>query len=415
MKIERAIVIVLDSVGIGALPDAADYGDEGSNTLAHVAEVNDLRLPNLAQMGLGNIAPLRGVGPADSPTACYGRMAEASRGKDTTTGHWELMGIITDRPFPTYPAGFPHEIISEFERRIGRKTLGNKAASGTAIIEELGNEHVRTGYPIVYTSADSVFQIAAHEQVIPIDQLYEMCRIARELLTYPHNVQRVIARPFIDNPERTTAKDNHSQRKAIHEATSAAPTYIRTGNRRDFSLSPPSDTLLDYVVRTGREVIAIGKIEDIFSGRGISQSNHTTNNTDSIEAVIEAICSKRGTLIFANLVDFDMLYGHRNDPTGYAQALMDFDSALPGVTSTMHENDVLFITADHGCDPTTPSTDHSREYVPLLVYGKHVARGVDLGTRSTFADLAVTISDFLNIPTPLPGSSFAAQLISSVI
>jgi len=465
----RAIVIVLDSVGIGALPDAADYGDADSNTLGHVAQVTDLRLPNLAEMGLGNIAPLRGIPPArgvskfeqsenpETPRevhpisrerphvaskrglACYGKMAEASRGKDTVIGHWELMGIITDRPFPTYPNGFPDELIAEFERRIGRKTIGNKAASGTAIIEELGEEHVRTGWPIVYTSADSVFQIAAHEQVIPVDQLYEMCRIARELLTYPHNVQRVIARPFINNPDyagQDTSPDasggflTRSNQAETHEDASggfltrsnqaevaAAPTprYVRTGNRRDFSLSPPSDTLLDYIVRAGREVIAIGKIEDIFSGRGISHSNHTTNNADSIAAVIEAIRSGSGALILANLVDFDMLYGHRNDPAGYARALMDFDAALPQVISAMREADVLFITADHGCDPTTPSTDHSREYVPLLVYGKRIARGIDLGTRSCFADLAATISEMLHIPAWLPGTSFATQLIPPVI
>jgi phosphopentomutase len=389
MNIHRAIVVVMDSVGIGALPDADDYGDAGSNTLAHIAQAAPLRLPHLARLGLGNIAPIEGVGPVKSPSACYGKMAEASPGKDTDTGHWEMMGVITDRPFPTYPNGFPAEIITKFEKRIGRRTLGNKAASGTAIIEELGSEHIRTGYPIVYTSADSVFQIACHEKVVPLQDLYEMCRIAREILSYPHNVQRVIARPFIGQPGG----------------------LVRTGNRRDFSLPPPSDTLLDYIIRAGREVLAIGKIEDIFSGRGISSSNHTTNNPDAIQATVSAISSGRGALIFANLVDFDMLYGHRNDAQGYGRALMDFDAAIPRIIAAMREADALFVTADHGCDPTTPSTDHSREYVPLLVYGNELAKGVDLAVRSSFADLAATIADLLAIPAPLPGTSFAPSVV----
>ncbi|MCL5104434.1 MAG: phosphopentomutase [Armatimonadetes bacterium] len=389
-QINRAIVIVLDSVGIGELPDAADYGDAGSNTLAHTAEaVAGLRLPNLASLGLGNIASIKGVGPVDSPSACYGKMATRSKGKDTTVGHWELMGVITDPAFPIYPRGFPPEVIAEFESQIGRETLGNKVASGTEIIKELGEEHVRTGFPIVYTSADSVFQIAAHEDIIPVDQLYELCRIARRLLAAPHNVERVIARPFIGKPG----------------------AFIRTERRRDFSLEPTGDTLLDLLTRAGREVIAIGKIEDIFAFRGITRSIHTGNNHDGIDATIREITKGQGTLIFTNLVDFDMLYGHRNDPAGYANALIEFDSAIPRILSVLRDDDLLVITADHGCDPTTPSTDHSREYVPLLTYGHHTARGVNLGVCSSLSDLAVTIADLLGILHSFTGASFAHRLL----
>jgi phosphopentomutase len=382
-------VIVLDSVGIGELPDAADYGDAGSNTLAHIAEaVDGLNLPNLAAMGLGNIAPIRGVRPVQAPSACFGKMAERSKGKDTTTGHWELMGVVTERPFPTYPHGFPAGVISEFERRIGRRVLGNKVASGTEIIKELGEEHVRTGKPIVYTSADSVFQIACHEEVVSVDELYAMCRTAREMLVAPHNVQRVIARPFIGTPG----------------------AFVRTQRRRDFALEPPSDTLLDLIVRDGGEVIGIGKIEDIFAGRGITRAIHTGNNPDGIEATIAGVASGEGTLILANLVDFDMLYGHRNDPQGYAAVLSEFDSALPRLLGVLKDSDILIITADHGCDPTTASTDHSREYVPLLAYRGAVTPGADLGVRASFADLAVTLADLLRIAHSLPGASFASLL-----
>lgn len=386
--IERAVLIVMDSVGIGELPDAADYGDVGSNTLGHIAEAVKLRLPNLAQLGLGNIAPIKGVGPVDVPTGCYGKMAEISHGKDTDTGHWEMMGIVTEHPFPTYPNGFPADIIAEFEARIGRKTIGNKAASGTVIIQELGEEHLSTGSPIVYTSADSVFQIACHEDIVPVEELYRMCEIAREMLVYPNDVQRVIARPFAGKPGE----------------------FVRTGRRRDFSLAPPKDTLLDQIVLSDGEVLAIGKIEDIFSYRGITTSNHTTNNADSIEATVRAISSGQGTLIFTNLVDFDMLYGHRNDPEGYARSLMDFDAAIPRILSALRDSDVLIITADHGCDPTTPSTDHSREHVPLLVYGGGIARGVSLGVRSTFCDIAATLAEIFCVPAPECGTSFTPML-----
>jgi len=386
--IKRSIVIVLDSVGIGELPDAADYGDAGSNTLGHIAEAVGLDLPNLANLGLGNIAHIDGVGPVESPHGCYGKMAEMSRGKDTDTGHWEMMGIITERPFPTYPNGFPDEIIQKFESLIGRKILGNKAASGTEIIKELGEEHIRTRYPIVYTSADSVFQIACHEEVVPVEDLYEMCRKARAMLTYPHNVQRVIARPFIGEPG----------------------SFTRTEKRRDFSLEPPKDTLLDLITRVGGEVIGVGKIEDIFVRRGITRAIHTTNNHDGIGVTLSAISSGQGTMIFTNLVDFDMLYGHRNDPAGYAQALREFDAAIPDILDALQEEDILMITADHGCDPTTPSTDHSREYVPLLVYGKQVDETIDLGTRSGFCDIAATLGEILGVNGIECGKSFAKEI-----
>lgn len=387
--VKRAIVIVLDSVGIGALPDAAEYGDAGTNTLAHTAEaVGGLDLPNMAALGLGNIEPIRGIGPAEHPHGCYGKMSELSRGKDTTTGHWEMMGVITEKPFPTYPNGFPSELVERFESEIGRGTLGNEVASGTEIITQLGEEHVRTGKPIVYTSADSVFQIAAHEDVIPVDELYRMCNIAREMLVEPHNVQRVIARPFVGEPG----------------------SFQRTERRKDFALEPAGRTLLDAIVEKGGEVIAIGKIEDIYAHRGISRADHTGNNHDGIEATINAIKSGQGTLIFTNLVDFDMLYGHRNDPQGYAEALAEFDQSLPRILDAMNDDDILIITADHGCDPTTPSTDHSREYVPLLVYGQSIRQGVNLGTRSTFCDIAATLAELLGIEESFCGKSFASAL-----
>ena len=387
--ISRAIVIVLDSVGIGALPDAADYGDAGSNTLAHVAEaVGGLELPNLAALGLGNIAPIKGVGSVAQPSGCFGKMAEMSVGKDTTTGHWEMMGVITRRPFPVYPHGFPMALMREFERRIGWGTLGNNTASGTEIIQELGEEHIRTGFPIVYTSADSVFQIAAHEDVIPVVELYGICRIARELLVEPNNVQRVIARPFIGRPG----------------------AFTRTERRRDFALQPPRDTLLDLVVKSGGTVIGVGKIEDIYAHRGITEAIHTGNNHDGIEATIDVVESGSGTLVMTNLVDFDMLYGHRNDARGYADALEAFDAAMPRVLSAMRDGDVMAITADHGCDPTDQSTDHSREYVPLLVYGQGLRAGVNLGIRQSMCDLGATLAELLGIAGLECGESFAEAL-----
>ncbi|WP_173297542.1 phosphopentomutase [Thermanaeromonas sp. C210] len=384
---KRVVLIVLDSVGVGALPDADQYGDEGSNTLGHIAESVPLRLPNLARMGIGNIIPLRGIEAVDRPLAAYGKMGARAPGKDTTTGHWELAGLILERPFPVYPEGFPEEVIRAFEEAIGRKVLGNKPASGTAIIEELGEEHMRTGYPIVYTSADSVFQIAAHEEVIPVEELYRYCRLARELLKGEHSVGRVIARPFVGEPGH----------------------FIRTDRRQDFSLEPPGPTLLDILSENGLPVLAVGKIKDIFAGRGITRWIHTHDNMDGIDKTCKFLRESSHGLIFTNLVDFDMLYGHRNDVEGYAAALEAVDRRLPEVMEGLDEKDVLVITADHGCDPTTPSTDHSREYVPLLIYGRRI-RPVNVGLRFTLADLAATVADLLGVNYTLAGESFAELL-----
>lgn len=383
--IQKVILIVLDSVGVGELPDAAKYGDEGSNTLGNVAKaVGGLSLPNMQKMGIGNIIDIEGVPAVKEPTAAYGKAAEKSAGKDTTTGHWELAGVILERPFPVYPDGFPPELIEEFEKRIGRKVLGNKVASGTEIIKELGDEHVKTGRPIVYTSADSVFQIAAHEEVIPVKQLYDICTIAREILRGEHGVARVIARPFVGK----------------------SGEYLRTYNRADFSLKPPHDTLLDKVVRAGMEVIGVGKIWDIFAGQGITKAMHTEGNMDGVDKTLEAIDMIQKGLVFSNLVDYDMLYGHRNDPVGYAKALEEFDGRLPEILEKLGDNDVLIITADHGCDPTTVSTDHSREYVPVLVYGDRIKAGVKLGTLSSFSDIGQTVTDFLGCLSLKNGRSF---------
>lgn len=383
----RVILIILDSVGIGELPDADKYNDAGSNTLGNLARaIGGLNLPNLAQMGLGNIAPIDGMPPAKAPTACYGKMAELSNGKDTTIGHWELMGIVTDKPFPTYPNGFPPEIIGKFENAIGIKIIGNKPASGTEIISELGKEHMETGYPIVYTSADSVFQIAAHEEVIKIEKLYELCKTARGMLVYPHNVSRVIARPFIGIPG----------------------AFKRTENRRDFSIKPPQPTLLDCLNST----LGIGKIWDIFAGQGITESIHTHNNSEGIKEILHAVKSDtKHKLIFTNLVDFDMLYGHRNDAYGYYKALWKFDNCIPELVKTLRKNDILIITADHGCDPTTKSTDHSREYVPLLVYSTGITPGINLGARKTFSDIGQTLSELLQLPKLANGTSFLGEII----
>ena len=381
----RVILIIMDSVGIGAMEDAYRFGDEGSNTLKNTAAaVGGLYLPNLASLGLGNIDDITGVPPVQPARACYGKMAEKALGKDTTSGHWEMMGLVLDRAFPTYPQGFPASLIQEFEQRIGRKTIGNKAASGTVIIEELGREHLATGAPIVYTSADSVFQIAAHEDVIPVEELYRMCRIARELLQGEHAVGRVIARPFIGEPGH----------------------FIRTARRHDFSL-PPSHTILDDISAAGLPVIGVGKIYDIFAGKGISRSLPSKNNDEGINQVLRAMEEEERGLIFVNLLDFDQQYGHRNDPQGYAQALEQFDRRLQEVIDKLRSEDMLCISADHGCDPTTPSTDHSREYVPLLVYGEKLRQNVNLGTRQSFADLGQTIAEYLDVKTKnTTGESF---------
>lgn len=391
---KRAIIIVLDSVGIGEMPDAAKYGDEGSNTLVNIKKARpEMDIKNLCSLGLGNIdeKDIEILGKIENPSGCYGKMAEASNGKDTTTGHWEMAGIITENPFPTFTkTGFPYEVMRKLEEVNGDMGfLGNLAASGTEIINILGDEHVRTGFPIVYTSADSVMQIAAHEDIVPVEKLYEICQNARKILTGPYAVARVIARPF----------------------TGTSGNYTRTKNRRDFSLEPTGETILDVISSKGEDVIAIGKIEDIFQHKGITLADHTTNNNDGIEKTIEYIKKPSNGLIFTNLVDFDMVYGHRNDIDGYKKGLEYFDSKLPEILDALNDDDMLFITADHGCDPTTPSTDHSREYVPILCYGKKAKSGINLGTRSTFADLGKTILDYLEIKNSLPGTSFLNEII----
>jgi phosphopentomutase len=392
MPVNRVIVIVLDSAGIGEGPDAANYGDVGSHTLGNMArEVGGLNVPNMARMGLGNIAILDGVAPVPEPAAVYGKLTEVSAGKDTTTGHWELMGLNLTQPFPVYPDGFPQEVMASFEAQIGRGTLGNFPASGTVIIEELGAEHMRTGKPIVYTSGDSVFQIAAHEDVIPIDELYEMCRTARELLRGEHEVSRVIARPFAGEPG----------------------AFVRTANRHDFSVVPPQPTLLDNLKNAGLMVHAVGKINDIFVGQGITSYVTTKDNMDGVDKTIAAIEEKRERgLIFTNLVDFDAKFGHRNNPHGYADALAAFDRRLPEIMESLNEDDVLVITADHGNDPTTPSTDHSREYVPVLLTGTALQHGVNIGVRETFADVAATIADLLHVAPPPNGRSFKDMMLA---
>lgn len=382
---KRAILIVLDSAGIGALPDAAAFGDEGANTLGNIRRVRGrLALPNLYRLGLANIEGSTLPDVAAAPAGAFGRCAERTLAKDTTCGHWEMAGLPLDKPFRTYPNGFPADLMRRFEQAIGRGTLGNCVASGTEIIQRLGDEHVRTGFPIVYTSADSVFQIAAHEQVIPVEQLYQICETARSLLTGDNLVGRVIARPFIGS----------------------SGAYQRTERRRDYALPPFSDTILDALDGAGLPVVGIGKIEDIFCHRGVTMVDHTRNNPDGIAATQRFIESGEGAFIFVNLVDFDMLYGHRNDVEGYAAALEAFDRALPAMLGALRENDILMVTADHGCDPTTPGTDHTREYIPLVVAGPHVRSGVNLGTRDTFADIGATVYEYLTGNRWHVGNSF---------
>lgn len=387
---KRAIIIVLDSVGIGELPDAEEYGDKGSNTLGNIASnVPGFCLPNLESLGLGNIDNIKGIKPSENPIGCYGRMAERSAGKDTTTGHWEIAGIVMDRPFPVYPNGFPPEIIDEFEKSINTKIIGNFAASGTEIINMLGDEHVKTGYPIVYTSADSVFQIAAHEDIVLVERLYEMCKIARKILTGEHAVGRVIARPFIGK----------------------SGEYKRTSRRKDFSLDPIEKTVLDYAKEMGYKVKTVGKIEDIFNKKGITDAVHIQNNMDGVEKTLQYMKESFEGILFTNLVDFDMLYGHRNDIEGYAKALIEFDDRVTEILECLKDDDILFITADHGCDPSTESTDHSREYVPLIAYGKKLKKGINLGTRGTFADIAQTVAHYLGIDAGFKGTSFLEQIL----
>lgn len=384
---KRAIVIVLDSVGIGAMPDASEFGDKGANTLGNINSVRPLNVPNLIKLGIGNITG--SVLPrADEPLAAYGKAVEVTKAKDTTSGHWEMMGVPMYEPFKTYPDGFPADLIIRFEKSIGVGTLGNEVASGTEIIQRLGDEHIRTGKPIVYTSADSVFQIAAHEDVIPLDRLYSICETARGILVGEYLIGRVIARPFLGGNGK----------------------YFRTENRRDYALAPMRDTVLDALTADNRCVIGIGKIEDIFAHRGISIANHTKNNRDGIEATLEYIMEGDGDFIFTNLVDFDMLYGHRNDVEGYASALEYFDSQLPALLSALKQGDILMITADHGCDPCHKGTDHTREYIPLLVFGKDVS-AKDLGVLSSFADIGASVYDYLTGKKWNVGKSFIGSIL----
>jgi phosphopentomutase len=385
----RVILIVLDSVGVGALPDAAAYGDEGSDTLGNIDRHVPLRVPTLRRLGLSRVAAIGGDDPLQTPEGAYGRMVESSPGKDSVTGHWELAGLVLERPFPVFPDGFPADVMDAFERRIGRQSLGNKAASGTAIIDELGPEHMRTGYPIVYTSADSVFQIAAHEDVIPVPQLYEFCEIAFEIVATGRGVGRVIARPFVGRPG----------------------SFARTANRRDFALTPFAPTLLDRLTAADIPVMAIGKIEDLFAGRGIVTAVHTKSDDHGMDEIFRALDRWPRGLVFANLVDFDTIYGHRNDVAGYAANLERFDKRLAALLPRIGEGDVLFVTADHGNDPTTPSTDHSREHVPVLAYGPAVRPGVDLGRRGSYADLGQTIASLFAIAPLAHGRSFLAEIL----
>jgi phosphopentomutase len=372
----RVVLIVLDGVGAGEAPDAADYGDAASHTLANTARaVGGLRLPNLARLGLGCVTEIPGVPRVDVPAAHHGRLRPAAAGKDSTTGHWELAGCVLEHPLPTYPGGFPPELIASFERVIGRSVIGNRAASGTAILEALGPRHLETGEPIVYTSADSVFQIAAHEDIVPVDELYRWCGIARALLVPPHGVGRVIARPFAGAPGR----------------------FVRTARRRDFALPPPSRTVLDRLVEAGRGVLTIGKIDELFAGRGVSRAIHTADNRDGMQRTLQAVAGAKESLVFVNLVDFDTMWGHRNDARAFALGLEEFDAFLTDLLTALRGDDLLVITSDHGNDPTTASTDHSREYAPVLVFHRGLRAGRDLGTRETYADVGATVARALRV------------------
>lgn len=390
---KRVILIILDGVGIGELSDADLYNDKGSNTLANIADfVGGLNLPNLQKLGLGNISAIKGVHPEENPIGNFGKAAEKSAGKDSISGHWEIMGLITKKPFPTYPNGFPNQIINEFISKTDCKgILGNKHSSGTEIINELGEKHLKTGYPIIYTSADSVFQIATHEKIFPTKKLYKMCEIARnEILIGKHKVGRVIARPFVGT------KDGN---------------FVRTPHRKDFSISPPKKTVLDILKKNNHNVIGIGKIEDLFNFQGLTNSIHTHHNEEAMREIFEKMVEFDEGLIFANFSDFDTEWGHRNNFKDFAKGLENFDRMLPKLFEFMKADDILIITADHGCDPTTESTDHSREYVPILVYGKNIKTGINLGIRKTFADIGTTISEIFNVEKMSTGRSFLEEII----
>ncbi len=390
LMFRRVIWIVLDSAGIGAMPDAAQYGasDPASDTIGNIARIRGLNVPNLARLGLGNIKPLAGIAASDSPVASFGRCTLASPGKDTTTGHWEMAGIHLTKPFPLFPHGFPPEIMDEFETRIGRSALGNKAASGTEIIQELGAEHMRTGSPIVYTSADSVFQVAAHEEVIPLWELYKICETAREILRGPYEVGRVIARPFLGSPGH----------------------FTRTANRHDYAVPPPKGMLLDRLEERGVSIHSVGKIFDVFLGRGIGESTTTKNNAAGMAATLEALGATDDGLVFTNLVDFDQQYGHRNDIEGYGRALEEFDQWLPQLEMAMRPDDLAILTADHGCDPTVAGTDHTREYVPLLAFGPNARDGVNLGIRASLSDIGQTVAQNFGAMI-VHGKSFLPEIL----
>ena len=388
--IKRVILIILDSVGMGALPDADKYGDVGADTIGHVAKFNGgLKLPNMESIGLGLIEGIQNINKVSDALGCYGKFYEASNGKDTVTGHWEMVGVKSEIPLPTYPNGFPAEIIKEFEEKTGRKVIGNKPASGTEILDELGEEQLKTGSLIVYTSADSVFQIAAHEDIIPIEELYKYCEIARNMLTGDNAVARVIARPYIGEPGN----------------------FSRTSNRKDYALLPPHATALDKLQEAGVKVMAVGKIEDIFSGKGIYSAVHTKDNMDGVDKTLDYMKTEKDGLIFTNLVDFDMKWGHRNDPKSYGKGLEDFDVRLKEIMQNMESDDILFITAEHGCDPTYPGTDHTREYVPFLAYGEPLKKGYNLGTKVGFFNMGQTICDIFNSEKIINGDSFLGEIL----
>jgi phosphopentomutase len=390
----RVIIIILDACGVGELPDADQYGDIGAATIPNIAlELGGLSMPNCQEMGMGNITPIKGINFVDSPIGCYGRMAEKSAGKDSTSGHWEIGGVILEQPFPVYPNGFPTDLVKEFEKKANVKTIGNIPASGTDIIKELGERHLKTGEIILYTSADSVFQLAAHEEIMPINKLYEICRIARELLQGEHGVGRVIARPFIGQPDK----------------------FVRTTNRKDFSLEPPSDTVLDRLYKLKIPTISIGKIYDLYAFRGFSKVVKAKNNGEVMQKIMDELLQTDYGLILSNLVDFDMLWGHRNDTESFGRGLEDFDRRLHQLTLALNDTDMLILTADHGCDPTMKnSTDHTREYVPLLVYNRMMKRGIDLGTRESFADIAQTLAEIFEINYTFPGISFLKDIKQTI-
>jgi phosphopentomutase len=387
----RVIWVIVDSVGIGALPDAKKFGDEGVNTLGNIVKsYNDIKIPNLIKLGIGNIDEVDFIESINNPIGAFGKCLEVSQGKDTTTGHWEMTGVLVETPFKTFENGFSKEIIDEFEKRTGRKVVGNKPSSGTTILDEYGEHQMKTGDVIVYTSADSVFQIAAHEEIIPLDELYKMCQIAREIMMGDNAVARIIARPYVGKK---------------------SGEFARTSNRRDYSLNPFEPTVLDNIKEAGLDVIGVGKIEDIFNGQGITEAIHTKDNMNGVDETINYIKKDNNGLIFTNLVDFDSKYGHRRDTKGYKEALEEFDARIPHIIDAMNDDDILIINADHGNDPTYKGTDHTREYIPLLVYGKNVKEGLNLGIRSSFADIGSTVADILNVDVPKSGHSFKKDIM----